>query len=97
MPSVMNGSSAAAHGLRSLTGARVGPISSSSAIGEPPGVAVSRPYTRDTVAIRSASQEAPLGEIELVIRQHACVAQRRELGQLIGDGDGPFARRSRSG
>src|SRR4051794_13359245 len=36
MPRVINGSSATAHGLRSLTRARVGPISSCSALRGPP-------------------------------------------------------------
>src|SRR3954452_1930030 len=71
MPSVMNGSSAAAHGLRTLTGARVGPISSSSAIAEPsrcrgqvdstPGDArrYQRPRRRPLASSNSSSDSIP--------------------------------------
>jgi hypothetical protein len=54
MPRVMNGSSATAHGLRSLTRARLGPISSCSAIWEPPVWRLVRLY-----ADREADASAP--------------------------------------
>src|SRR3954469_7938885 len=69
MPRVMNGSSATAHGLRSLTPARLGPISSSSAIWEPPAWRSVRLYadheadaTRAAYRPRRRGHRDPAGE-----------------------------------
>src|SRR5215217_6066360 len=62
MPRVMNGSSATAHGLRHLTRALLGPISSSSAIWEPPAWRSVRLYAdREADATRAAYRREGVG------------------------------------